>query len=338
MIHDLGIFFRTKRQKGYCKGKRKVIWSQNSQNSMANQLPQNYENLTATDKTDILWNQIQATEYEPGRLPTVVPETWDFNGLTNASFVGVVFNYGDEMPNGRHRMLSAFGSVAKIELEIFANQTGYTGVFKDGGRGLIRLSDQLWSEVGSFNPSLAVKILLDGRPSVNFHAIHKPNVGQGNDLNFFKNPLRTIVNGSGGPVTPTAKSFACSLLLLPGGVNDRPESPGNMPLYEQAEVTAPGGKEVEKVVAPFEITFLPNPAMAWNGSETQDYRLKLALIPAESVLYTVLARRTPNATEHELIGQLVTRSRFVASQYGDEKLAFRHASKRWQPPQDSHAS
>ncbi|OQV18155.1 hypothetical protein BV898_07744 [Hypsibius exemplaris] len=290
---------------------------------------------------DILWSQVESSAYREG-LPKVPPwrasySTIECSPIVNASFDVVVFDYGDEMPPGRLRILSPFGSVAKVQLEIFPNSSHYTGVFKSGGTGLVRLSDQQYESYVAFNPSFTMKILLDGVPSVNFHGMFRPNVGQDNDTNVFKNPMSNIVSLTlGGPKTPNGKGFRGSLLLLPGKPNDQPESIANMGLYEHASVTAPAGTPVNgQVVAPFQITFRPNPDITWNGSDTTiDYRQRLSLIPPNTVLYTVTVTRRPNSTEHDFIGQLITRSHFVASKYGDEKLAFRHASKRWQPPQN----
>jgi hypothetical protein len=55
----------------------------------------------------------------------------------------------------------------------------------------------------------------------------------------------------------------------------------------------------------------------------KDFRDDLARIPSGSKLWDVMAIERDGA-ERVLIGSIVTTSRFVASQYGDEKIFFKH--------------
>ena len=87
---------------------------------------------------------------------------------------------------------------------------------------------------------------------------------------------------------------------------------------------------LQKVFAPYKVTFTPNGEISWNPNTKNDFRVDLDRIPERegTVLYTVSARRTRTSGD-EPLGELVLRSKFVASQYGDETLFFQHASKRW---------
>jgi hypothetical protein len=178
---------------------------------------------------------------------------------------------------------------------------------------------------------MTVKILLNRRPSVNFHVIFNPFEGQGDDGNFFKHPFSNILPPPPpGEPAGHVKTFIECVATLPGGPNNQPESAMNIPVWEQAAVNVNGTNVSGHVVGPYQLIFKPNPAVGWAPSDKNDFRVNLAKIPAGSLLYTVYARKTKDAAE-EKIAQLITESEFVASTYGDEGLFFKHSRKRWHP-------
>jgi hypothetical protein len=290
-------------------------------------LPPNYEHLSANEKLDILWRQISQEPYSDNSLPTTKPAT--IASLFLPPYLEKSFTVtSDEMPVGRTKLIHTYGSVAKVELRITNNSSRFTGIFKSGGVGLARLSLGV-SDDTKFFPGLALKILVDQKPSRNFHAIRAQG-SQGSDRNFFAGTLTNILD------EPTSfsemilgKAFALTLWLLPGGNEDRPESNLNLPLYEQAAVDC-HGEIPTSVYAPYVIKFLPNPSLAWSPNTNNDFRVNLKGVPTGSLLYTVSVGRDLLSNE-QVIGELVTTSPLVASKYGDENLFFQHAHKRWRP-------
>ena len=115
-----------------------------------------------------------------------------------------------------------------------------------------------------------------------------------------------------------------------GDALDKPENEVTLGLMEQAMVNCRGEATVGKPSVPYQLIFTPNPANAWSPDSKEDLRVHLHRIPPGTLLYNVSARRIPNGPVDHL-GELITRSGFVASQYGDEMLFFQHARKRWQP-------
>ncbi len=67
----------------------------------------------------------------------------------------------------------------------------YTGIFKSGGIGLLRISAAKQA-FGSFQPGAGLKILIDKRPSVNFLVMPSLD-GQGDDMNAFKNSYTNVL-------------------------------------------------------------------------------------------------------------------------------------------------
>lgn len=210
---------------------------------------------------------------------------------------------------------------------IFPNST-YSGIFKAGtsAPALIRLS-LAKQDSPDFIPALALKVFIDGQDSRNIIAMFSQD-GQGRNKNFFANKFQNIA----APPTGTfgkllAKALALALLLLSPGTDFRPLDENNLPLYEHASVTSQGIYP-SKVVAPYLISFTPNPSLGYNSKENKDFRRKLGEIPGGTLLYTVAVRRDMNATE-EIVGRVVTEGQFVASKYGDTSLFFQHHRLPW---------
>lgn len=250
--------------------------------------------------------------------------------LQDMAYVTHTFTHqSDELPPDRKRLIGVYAAVVQVNLLIHPGSP-FTGVFKSGAHGLARLSDWLRFP-GLFHPLVSVKLLLDQKPSVNFVMGYDPLQGQDTSHNFFARTFRNIAKPSlGGPVNPGDDHNACFLKTwanLPGDQDDKPATPYNMPVYQHASLNT-DGTDVTCVVAPFELIFQPNPAVASDPDDTTDFRVVLARIPAGTRLYRVFARRDA-LSEEEDIGELVTESEMVASKYGDEGLFIQHPTKRW---------
>lgn len=296
-------------------------------------LPASYTSLSATEKQAILWNQVLDTQYSWDRLPnTFDPKQYNLTLQETGEFLAISFMHtGDEQPPGRSRMDAAhFGIVGKITFKTYKNSTsGYTGLLNSGGIGLIRLSLDTQSGA-SYNPNVGVKILIDGQISRNFHQA-QDLIGQDLDQNFFSVPMNNII-----PIPPIGSkpkdlAFVKVGSLLPGGPLDRPSSVGNLGIYEQSSVRSDGTKEA-KVIAPFKLAFKPNPANAFSGATTKDFRKEIQKhVPSGRVLYYVSGMRMEDSTLEEPIGEIVLDSELLASKWGDESLFFRHTSLAWRP-------
>jgi len=279
-------------------------------------LPANYQSLNAVQKQDILWTNIVNSEYSS--LP-VEDSFFSKLALSNPIYLIKSFiNSSDELPEGRKKLIHAYGSTAKISLKI--TNPKYLGIFKTGGIGIARLSiAQKWNADTAFTPGMAIKLLVDGEPSINLHVMNSVD-GQGTNHDFlscaFSNvlpPAKTIL---GQMITG---SFNRAVRLLNTIMNNKgPIDADHLPLLQACRVVAPN------TLCPSQIIFRPIADFGGSGLE-DDFRKDLAKIPPGTVLYYLKAVGVPGENE-ELIGQLVTESRFVASDYGDKKLFFSHAS------------
>lgn len=189
-------------------------------------LPENYKQLSAREKQEVLWTQIEETSYSNATLPffSVSMITKAFKDLFGRAFgytttffspdyLKTTFNHAsDEMPEGRTKIIHAHGSTAKVRWVIKRNPGNrYTGLFKRGTEavGLIRLSKALprftpelpWllrnpvvypMLLSASNiPGMGLKILLEGEQSVNLVAMNK--LESQKEPGFFALPFTNVL-------------------------------------------------------------------------------------------------------------------------------------------------
>ena len=174
-----------------------------------------------------------------------------------------------------------------------------------------------------------------GNYSQNFPQVHDL-AGQAPNHNMFLLNMSNII-GPGETNDPNiAAAFRATIPLLPGGPLDRPVAQvgfmGNLGQYEQSSIHSDGSLVQGPIIAPWEAVFVPNPALAIPADSKNDFRVDVnnAVKPGD-VIYTVMARRNENSTEYEHVGEIVADSEFIASEYGDGPLFFRHPSLQWRP-------
>ncbi len=279
-------------------------------------LPKDYQSWDGRRKLDVLWDK-RIVPSEWNTLPALDGPGWggivaQFKSLVS---LGLSFDLvSDEMPEGRTKVIHPYGSVAKVEFQ--AEQgSPYTGIYQ-GAEGLARLSLAGNPKQIGYTPGVALKFLINGKPSVNLHVMQSVN-GQGLDQNFFANEFSNII--------PEAKGAALKLGQFLFSLVKR--NPGELSVEHLALLNASGEKPGHPV-APAQLFFVPAAeAISKIKSDTaRDFRNELGDVSkfAEGdVLYAVWAKKT-SAEPRTLIGRLILRSRFVPSSYGDHSLFFQH--------------
>lgn len=275
-----------------------------------------YQTLTALEKQQIVWQKISSQPYA-----TLPPMTFfsadDWKALhaariaRAASSLGKSFDHvSDEMPEGRVKMIHAYGSAALVEF-VADKAHPFTGLFKSGALGLVRLSlGTPMASTGNFVPGMAIKLFVDGVPSKNMHVMQTLE-GQGDNRDFFKHTFTNKL--------PEAASRATKIGA--GHFGGFVENPIFLKVDHVASVQANGTRE-EDVVAPYQLFFRPADVHLPEGAA--DFRAELAKVPPGSKLYDVFAAYSQYTKTRVFIGTLVTRSNFVSSEYSDKVLYFQH--------------
>ncbi|WP_404788539.1 hypothetical protein [Altericista sp. CCNU0014] len=288
-------------------------------------LPSDYESRSAAEKKRYLWNE----RILPSRYQTLPP-------LTRIDAIGLFFTAlrvkmdlkTDQVPQSWKKAIHAHGVVAQAKFLPSPN-VPFTGLFQGAEHCLVRLSLTGDPAARGFAPGLALKLLIDGKPSENFSALVSL-AGQGKNYNFFANEMSNIV--------PVVSDFGPRLI---NWIFERvTRFPTKLYLQDLAKVDR-NGNPIETPYFPYQIFLVPNPSIQFPETPDRDFREDLSSIPAESLLYRVYAvdpqsleadpetaakivDRKDYRQQAREIGQLMTTSEFVASEYGDNFLFFRH--------------
>jgi hypothetical protein len=122
-------------------------------------------------------------------------------------------------------------------------------------------------------------------------------------------------------LTPLGWSFAAGYKLFSGREGD----PKSLTIDHFADVTG-DGRVVNNPRQPYSLLFAATKeakALLAKITPTDDFRHLLEGKGNNMVLYRVYARKHFDSVP-TLVGQIVTRTHFVASRFGDENLFFRH--------------
>ena len=285
-----------------------------------------YQALKADSKQRLIWAFTQSGAYYLDELPTL-PHMLGALNLLSEDYLELSFTHSsDEMPEGRVRLIHAFGNVGKISL-VRTEPTEYTGIFETGAIGMARLSK---AAPTGFTPGMGLKLLIDGRPSVNLMVLN--NLDGQKSSNFFELPFtNNLPTPNAGLLKPMFDAFQRTVDRIKPG-----SGPTYLPLDHFAAIKN-DGTVVDSPVTPFEMIFVPT-ADAFNsqdenisgwrsvipfGLAKKDFRVMLNQITPPTVLYKVYLKK--NAQDKAVLwGELVLESDLIPSKYGDEVLFFQH--------------
>lgn len=285
-------------------------------------LPSGYESWSAQRKQDHLWREITESEYRRkpslanGSLYTLLNgRTFDAQRLAET-----ITTVSDELPASRRglKVIHTFGTCATFELEPAAGSP-YTGLFQ-GGSGILRFSYAGPPALIGNVPGLGLKFLLDGRPSENLVVMNKLN-SQGPYTSVFQETFSNILPRPTGVIMTTIQVLFENVVGAGNGFHQGLE---HLARVDRA------GKTVETPRAPHQIFFVPTDEHGISPRSRSDFRIDLESVRSGTAIYDVYATERDGA-ERTRIGRVTTRSAFVASEYGDHALFFRHSDRFLRP-------
>lgn len=280
------------------------------------ELPGNYESLSGFQKQALLTSRIQASQYP--RLPLLHFPTCSLilGSIGTALDLKTSFTHSsDEMPGRREKVIHTYGTVAPVVFEP-SPDSPFSGVFSGAPvPGLARLSLAGPPLIIGYTPGMALKLFVDGKPSVNMHVMNSVN-GQGMNWNFFDRDFSNII--------PQPKGLMLNLLAIRFALTAK--DPTKLSLKDAASVEA-NGAVPSSIKTPYQVRFAPiKRNVSINSGTAVDFREDISKIPPGTSMYEVFAREYENGPEVK-IGTVRTTGEFVASEYGDRELFFRHSSE-----------
>jgi hypothetical protein len=282
---------------------------------------QAYQEQDAATKRDRLWAEIEADPYQS------LPSGGTIDAAAKLVFrhkITPSFDRNTDVRPKRRKIFHSYGATAKVRYVpvrrgiVGALAQGqpapgdYTGVFETGAVGVARLSLGLGEHpLAPWIPGIAVKLFVDGEPSVNIHAL--PRDGAQTNKDFMAATHSTKLD-------PTPLD---GLLRFAS----RGADPSHRKTDHVAAVEA-DGTLVSQPKSPFKLELRPAPQTyvsppAWGD---EDFRISLARIPEGGALYEVYAYPAEGTDDDDAqhIGDLILESPFVATAFQDERLHFRH--------------
>ena len=294
-------------------------------------LPENYRELSACEKRDLLWDHATSSQYQ--NLPNL--EGADAFGLLSQTLTGALrkkMDYiSDVIPNGWSKPIHSRGSMAQVRFNANPELSGhsYTGMFQQGAScALVRLSLTANPHQKSFGmgpergvaPGLALKFFVDGQDSQDISLLTSLT-GQGDNYNFFTHGFSNQVQAGNTPDLVVVHHFFETVSTYPERLS----------VAGVAEWTS-DGQQLSSPKAPSKIDFVPiYEGMAREEGE-EDIRTRFHHIPEGSTLFKVYAvvdsdYDDPADGPHGgrfYLGDIVTTSEFISSQFGDGGIFFKH--------------
>ena len=279
-----------------------------------------YESWSGSKKQRFIWTE----RILPSKYPSLPPlEGIDIPGLFFTLMRKKMDRQSDEAPKRWKKAIHARGAVAKVDY-VPDPDSGFSGLFAgDPSCGLIRLSVTRDPANRPFAPGLALKLFVDGRHSENFSALVSLT-GQGNNHNIFANEYSNVV--------PVVREIGPKIInLMFARVSKHPTK---LYVEDLAKVDC-HGLPVEHPIFPTQLYLVPNPAIAFSEAPGRDFRTDLATLEPGVLLFTMHATPPSEIGDSELnssrlrekarpIGELKLTSTIVASEFGDNRLFFRH--------------
>lgn len=219
---------------------------------------------------------------------------------------------GDERPPDRRgpKSMNTYGTAALFEFEADAGSP-YTGLLQ-GGSGVMRFSTMGPPGLVGNVPGLALKFLVDGKPSRDL-VVMNGFAGQGGSTNVFLKPMSNALP------PPESRLMKGVVAILAKAAKGDPLRQG----VDHLAGVGGDGAGVDKPLAPYQIFFEPTHQDGIPADTANDFRADLAGVKPGTAIYEVTAISAPGAPKVR-IGRVVTRSQFVASEYGDTTLLFKH--------------
>jgi hypothetical protein len=286
--------------------------------SLANEkigAPMDYQSWSAEKKREWIWEEgIKKSQYSE------LPAHQDIKIVQMMmSCLKPKMEHGsDFIPEKWKKPIHRRAVVAKVRYIPEAGQP-FAGLFAEGGSGLLRTSLTYTPEKRGVAPGMALKIFRDGKPSIDASFLTGLD-SQGQNYNFFTKTFSNYV--------PESKSTGARLVAWIFSRVSRPTNFISVQHFSEGRGPAPHQVFLK---ASSEIHFAEQPA--------RDVRLDFMGLRSGTTVLEVFARSQERGLDFEefteeksrayeaqavKIGRIVMESEFIASDFGDDQLFFRH--------------
>ncbi len=288
--------------------------------------PINYSNWNATEKRTWIWNHaILTTAYPHDKLPPF--EDIDILGLIRGSMNTKMDHLDDIAPENWKKPIHRRAVVAQVRWVPSPHaQKRSWGSLSQEQLGLLRASLTYTPKKRGLAPGLALKIFRDQKPSLDVSLLTGLD-SHGQNYNFFEKPFSNFV--------PPSKSFGARIVDL---IFSRASRPTQMIGFQHfsADDRKVSGSGPIQIFFKSSLRFSPEAHDIRNdfmglpiGTELGAFFYRSAELESDYLAYDSPKSKLFSQSANTCIGSLVLESVFVASEFGDDRLFFRH--ERYQP-------
>jgi hypothetical protein len=268
-----------------------------------------WQKQTAPVKLQKLWNVV-TKDTRPGRWPSIIEQAQLFIESMPASFDTVADDMPKSFLGARKKLIHSVGVIAQAKFVSYPTHN-YTGLFKGGNFGLIRLSSAAEKELV---PSCVIKFFRNNVKSSNIFFLY--NLEAQESKNFFRHDL----TNHPPDIYYNASAALLTLRKLFSKASDWPTFIG---LNDFAKTDENGNVE-KNPKFPFRLIFHPPANVRALFPETGDHYLIDQLKTLEPMtLFDIYAEEQPYGKANK-IGRLDITTKTTTSIFSDNTLFFQH--------------
>jgi len=273
---------------------------------------------TRSSKLQQIWAKITANPYTTSTFPG-----WSGKDISNpinlvkfgAENMDLSFDVAsDLMPAGHTKYIHSLGATAQAAF-IGDASSPFTGLFKGADSCLARLSLAKNHGDGVYTPGMAFKCFRDGSAaSGNFITMFSLD-GQKDNGNFFANKFSNIIS------TPSSAAVKILAKIIFGRASKCPTWISTKDFSDTDQT----GAKASSANWPVQMFLEPTSGVQFSSATNREFRADLLTIKAGTKLWDVYGQQFNQPATRVRVGEIVTRSGFVSSQFQDETLFFQHA-------------
>mmetsp|Transcript_23977 Transcript_23977/g.58038 ORF Transcript_23977/g.58038 Transcript_23977/m.58038 type:complete len:450 (+) Transcript_23977:2-1351(+) len=263
-----------------------------------------YEAKTWQEKHADTWAKVTADK-TTGKYPNLA-------GIFAESVMTSFDNFREEMPAGRVKYIHSIGAMCQIKTKI-ASDSPFTGLLEANAQisGMVRMGGAAPLSKTGIVPGIGWKFYRTGVVSADFVSLWKLT-GTGASFDFFAVNQTNHVPKPSDIITKIGgqKFSQASNCVNAVGLSDLCQ-------YNQ------DGKKSSKLVFPYKLLFVPQIHLPSSPTTQEGMNARLESIKKGTTIYKMMSLSSPKAT-WQYLGDIVTDSECTMSNYGDNKLFFRH--------------
>ena len=283
-----------------------------------------YQKKTRFAKSDLLWKEFLKN---PTKILTPVKKKSLHREalVKSVNSYKYIFNFNGDAVSLKEKFYNREGLISKCEfLPTKASKVKYTGIFKGSDAAFLRFSlkedfKSSKKEKKNLYANVGIKFMRNKVPSGNALFFMKENEVFPDKIKLFKNSMISYRS--------VESYFVKGKISLPNFDKFNPYF-YQMGLFELGDIDQNGNK-LKKPKFPYSIKIIPGKSFKKNKDihKMEDFTKELKKIKKGTAIYQVYGIENPKFGCEIHLGKIITKSKFISSEFSDKNLFFKHGSR-----------